>query len=983
MINVRGTPETETEEAWVEDGPNAAISSFMESERRTGTLSPTEKTLLSFAFAIKGWSEEALEMREAMGSPTAVSEWGRGIALWKEGDLKEAIQALRSSLQTKEGRVSRPAWVKYDLGRALKVHFHREGVGKYVPSESEKDAFPLATFRPGQDHFDYRNSRYDEVKALYDECIEEAPDGGQVLGWVVVDRAVMERSRDQALEILRSGARKGSERCAYELSLAIPYLQTENQHRFGVRVTWSEAWEAFQEETAIENNGNVFEVYLRFAHLVEERSAPEEVPAEAFDLGMELIENPERLDCSASRVALCCGRLAALDGDLEIASMFYKEAQDGTGPLAEGIAVVEEAGLKIQNGTSEAHAVLRTAKEASEVVVENHFRDDFNASQSMIGIQSQILRYPEHPEVHVTNASVLGPMVEGARAELGFEARGSILLAAAKQLCPIMVDLKESANTNDFSIQQRREEVELEGALATDHPAGCFDRMRAYIQHGRYGKAVVERLRSVQEEVSSAGELEENRYLLSLGALTKMLEERLSEDELETERWEWTGRLEEIGEQAGLPRRSRANSCDEELYRESFDTLRGFIEGKTYADEIDRDLRPALSFEACREWKRIGERSPSGIKWRELASQSMKRAGDPDGEKYDRGIWAYGELLHGEMLIRKEVDDRSQWTSHKDALERVRPVGLGLQDQIRARIGLTYKVLGNYEKTRRWLSRVEKKSRDDVIVNVDGILQVIDRLKTAPDRWGDLGFYPRKLLAAITALNGSYDTGDLAQLSGQKEKFIRGHLETLLDEGMLERTQFLGNVTIQDVGTVRVNPRVQSNAEKERTHEIESRIIEADGSRHLRPVFDSEGEHKIYQTLTEVFPNGLVFPNMAPAAIFEYEEMKEELTGQEFTYFLQSRVDFCVVSTESYLPIVGIEVDSHYHDQEEQKRRDEMKDKIFQVGGVSLIRMRRRGSPSEDAVGNQVREELQRLLEKKSEVAELLKGDGLFSPKGN
>jgi len=61
-------------------------------------------------------------------------------------------------------------------------------------------------------------------------------------------------------------------------------------------------------------------------------------------------------------------------------------------------------------------------------------------------------------------------------------------------------------------------------------------------------------------------------------------------------------------------------------------------------------------------------------------------------------------------------------------------------------------------------------------------------------------------------------------------------------------------------------------------------------------------------------------------------------------------VDFCVILTSAYLPLVAFEVDSDYHDREKQQVRAERKDLIFATGGIALIHLRAFGRPSPEAI---------------------------------
>lgn len=111
--------------------------------------------------------------------------------------------------------------------------------------------------------------------------------------------------------------------------------------------------------------------------------------------------------------------------------------------------------------------------------------------------------------------------------------------------------------------------------------------------------------------------------------------------------------------------------------------------------------------------------------------------------------------------------------------------------------------------------------------------------------------------------------------------------------------------------------------------------------RAAKATFDSPNEKLFYHALVSLFPNYLVFPNMASSAIFDYETMKGLLNdSQVFEYFLKSRVDFCVVSAISYMPLVAFEVDSSYHDTEKMAQKDSQKDLIFYQGGVPMVRYR-------------------------------------------
>jgi very-short-patch-repair endonuclease len=77
---------------------------------------------------------------------------------------------------------------------------------------------------------------------------------------------------------------------------------------------------------------------------------------------------------------------------------------------------------------------------------------------------------------------------------------------------------------------------------------------------------------------------------------------------------------------------------------------------------------------------------------------------------------------------------------------------------------------------------------------------------------------------------------------------------------------------------------------------------------------------------------------MSLQTAFQCDRVKELLTAEWCGYYLQSQIDVCVTSTASYLLNLCIEVDGQYYDDSDQQERDAMKNRIFEVGGVPLIR---------------------------------------------
>lgn len=211
---------------------------------------------------------------------------------------------------------------------------------------------------------------------------------------------------------------------------------------------------------------------------------------------------------------------------------------------------------------------------------------------------------------------------------------------------------------------------------------------------------------------------------------------------------------------------------------------------------------------------------------------------------------------------------------------------------------------------------------------------------TAPSRWGRLNYFQRQMLAVLTVIDRFDGWEQLATLSGCEERFVPGHWDKLVELGML----------IEHEGSWSINEHVAHLAALERSHAVVTRAVRADDSLRFKPIFNSKTEYTIYSLLLQLFPNHLVFPNMALQTMFQYERMQEVLDRAEFKYYLMSQVDFCITSTANYLPIMGIEVDSHYHDDPKQQERDRKKDRIFEAGGVPLLRLRAHGQPTDSGL---------------------------------
>jgi len=224
--------------------------------------------------------------------------------------------------------------------------------------------------------------------------------------------------------------------------------------------------------------------------------------------------------------------------------------------------------------------------------------------------------------------------------------------------------------------------------------------------------------------------------------------------------------------------------------------------------------------------------------------------------------------------------------------------------------------------------------------------QLENLLRTAPERWAKVDYHKRRILGTLAALNTFEGFGELAHLVDMPEQVLRGHWSKLVEQGM----------AIEGEDGPRVNPHILDLVKRESAHAVVTRIAYTSSEMMTKPIFNSQQEYKIYSILLELFPNQLVFPNMALQAIFPYARMQAVLSKEVFGYYLMASVDFCVTLTSTYLPLVAFEVDSDYHDSEKQKVRVERKDQIFTTGGIALIHLRAFGQPSPQAIRHDIME---------------------------
>lgn len=217
----------------------------------------------------------------------------------------------------------------------------------------------------------------------------------------------------------------------------------------------------------------------------------------------------------------------------------------------------------------------------------------------------------------------------------------------------------------------------------------------------------------------------------------------------------------------------------------------------------------------------------------------------------------------------------------------------------------------------------------------------------------------KKLLFAIykiadeEQLSTNYETLELlSSILGESTKSVEKNINILLNLGCLQVIE--GQLIIHTV----INRLIKNHIDPK----IERKIIKVDNNKFFRPIFHDESEIIMYRTLIEIFPNHLVFPNIGLKNIIDVQKIKDYLSDEMVDYLFKAQVNFAVINTTSYFPVVVFEKDSEYNDTEIGKKRAEYKDTIFKIGGVPLARIRYNTATTNEQLKCEIKEITKELL---------------------
>lgn len=101
----------------------------------------------------------------------------------------------------------------------------------------------------------------------------------------------------------------------------------------------------------------------------------------------------------------------------------------------------------------------------------------------------------------------------------------------------------------------------------------------------------------------------------------------------------------------------------------------------------------------------------------------------------------------------------------------------------------------------------------------------------------------------------------------------------------------------------------------------------------------SSQEREFLKAVRQYFPSLRAYPNLPLRNFIDLDALDRFADEQMRRFCWSSQVD-ALLCTEDEDPIAGIELDSRHHDDPAAMERDVMKDKLFAIAGVPLVRIR-------------------------------------------
>lgn len=101
----------------------------------------------------------------------------------------------------------------------------------------------------------------------------------------------------------------------------------------------------------------------------------------------------------------------------------------------------------------------------------------------------------------------------------------------------------------------------------------------------------------------------------------------------------------------------------------------------------------------------------------------------------------------------------------------------------------------------------------------------------------------------------------------------------------------------------------------------------------------SQQEYEFLRAVRQYFPSLQAYPNQPLRNFIDIEKLEATVPLRARTYAWSAQVDVLLCTTDED-PVMGIELDSVHHDSDEVVERDGLKNLLFKLAGLPLVRIR-------------------------------------------
>lgn len=101
----------------------------------------------------------------------------------------------------------------------------------------------------------------------------------------------------------------------------------------------------------------------------------------------------------------------------------------------------------------------------------------------------------------------------------------------------------------------------------------------------------------------------------------------------------------------------------------------------------------------------------------------------------------------------------------------------------------------------------------------------------------------------------------------------------------------------------------------------------------------SQQEKEFLRAVRQYFPSLQAYPNLPLRSFIDIAKLEDTVPARARSYAWSSQVDVLLCTADED-PVAGIELDSVHHDTDDATERDELKNLLFNLSGLPLIRIR-------------------------------------------